>query len=311
MALKTDRADPQVRALLDEMAGQPPLTELTVAEARVRPAVFAAAPRAVGSVVQRGFPGPAGVLPVRIYRPATPRPHAALVYFHGGGWVVGSLDAADALCRDISALASCAVVSVDYRLAPETKFPGAVDDAYAAVSWVARAADELGIDRKRVAVGGSSAGGNLAAVAALMARERGTPAIAFQLLIVPVTDLRFATGSHEEFAEGYGLTRADMRWYAERYVRTPLDAEDPHASVLRAPDLHNLPPALVITAECDPLRDEGEAFAARLRESGVKVEAQRYPGMFHGFLGFPTRLDQARRAIDDIALGLKEALASR
>ena len=309
MAVKADRLDPQARALVDQLAGQPALSSLTVAEARTRPALLAAAPRAVGSVLQRGFPGPAGVVPIRIYRPATDPPHPALVYFHGGGWVLGSLDSADALCREITARASCAVVSVDYRLAPETKFPGAVDDAYASAEWVARSADALGIDRARMAVGGSSAGGNLAAAAALIARDRGGPAIVFQLLIVPVTDLRFATASHEEFSEGYGLTRADMRWYAEHYVSAPGDADHPHASVLRAPDLRDLPPALVVTAECDPLRDEGEAYAERLGAAGVSAEAKRYPGMMHGFLGFTAQLEQAGRALDDIAIALREALA--
>ena len=306
--IAADKLSPKARAIVDQIAALPQLPTLTPVEARGRPSPLEAAPEAVGSVTARSIPGPGGPMAVRIYRPKDPL-RAALVYFHGGGWVVGSLEGADGTCRALANRSRCVVISVDYRLAPETKFPGAVDDAYASAEWVARSADALGIDRTRMAVGGSSAGGNLAAAAALIARDRGGPAIAFQLLIVPVTDLRFATASHEEFAEGYGLTREDMRWYAEHYVSAPRDADDPHASVLRAPDLRDLPPALLVTAECDPLRDEGEAYAERLRAAGVSAEARRYPGMMHGFLGFAAQIDPAGRALDDIAVALRKALA--
>lgn len=300
-----------MRAILDVLASQPRLHTLTVAEARARPLPLAAAPERVGSVVQRGIPGPGGSLAVRIYRPATPPPHPALVYFHGGGWVLGSLEGADALCRVLTNRAACAVVSVDYRLAPETKFPGPVEDAYAAVTWVWRSAAELGLDASRIAVGGSSAGGNLAAAATLIARDGGGPPLVYQLLLIPPTDLRFGTVSHEEFAEGYGLTNADCVWFARHYLAEAEDANHAHASILRAPDLRSLPPALVVTAECDPLRDEGEAYAERLRASGVEASFTRYPGMAHPFLGFPDRIDEARRAIDDSGEALRQGLANR
>jgi acetyl esterase len=200
------------------------------------------------------------------------------------------------------------VISIGYRLAPETKFPGAVEDAYAAVRWVADHAMDLRIDPSRIAVGGSSAGGNLAAAAALMARDTSTPRIAFQLLSVPVTELRSTARSMDEFAEGYGLSRADMEWFGGHYVRGDADRDHPHASVLRA-DLRGMPPALVITAECDPLRDDGEAYAERLHSLGIAARYKRYPGMFHGFMGFPTALEEASDAFAEAGRALREALA--
>jgi acetyl esterase len=200
------------------------------------------------------------------------------------------------------------VISIDYRLAPETKFPGAVDDAYAATKWVADNAAELRIDPTRIAVGGASAGGNLAAAVALVARERGGPKIAFQLLTVPVTELSSKADSHREFAEGHGLSAADMEWFGRHYVRTEADADDPHASVLRA-DLQDLPPAFVITAECDPLRDDGEAYAEKLRKLGIRASYKRYPAMFHGFMSFPRVLPEASEAFHDAGTALRDALA--
>jgi acetyl esterase len=248
-------------------------------------------------------------MPIRIYRPKNAL-RAALVYFHGGGWVVGSLESADGSCRAIANRSRCVVISIGYRLAPETKFPGAVEDAYAAVRWVSSAdhAAELRIDPVHLAVGGSSAGGNLAAVAALVSRDRNGPKIAFQLLTVPVAELSARARSYQEFAEGYGLTRADMEWYGRHYVRTAADADDPYASVLRA-DLHGLPPAFVITAECDPLRDDGEAYAEKLQKLGVRASYKRYPGMFHGFMSFPEVLPEATQAFEDAGAALREALS--
>jgi acetyl esterase len=199
------------------------------------------------------------------------------------------------------------VISIAYRLAPETKFPGAVEDAHAAVRWVADNAADLRIDPTRIAVGGASAGGNLAAAVALVARDRGGPPIAFQLLTVPVTELSSKAESHREFAAGYGLSAADMMWYGTHYVRTPADADDPLASVLRA-DLQGMPPAFVITAECDPLRDDGEAYAEKLRKLGVAARYKRYPGMFHGFMSFPRTLPEADEAFEDAGNALREAL---
>ena len=304
--ITADKLHPRARAIVDEIAALPRLPTMTPVEARGRPNPLEAAPEAVGSVTARAIPGPDGPMGVRIYRPRDPL-RAALVYFHGGGWVLGSLESADASCRAIANRSRCVVVSIDYRLAPETKFPGAVEDAYAAVRWVADNAAELRIDPERIAVGGASAGGNLAAAAALLARERGGPKIAFQLLTVPVAELSSRAESHREFAEGYGLSAADMTWFGLHYVRTPADADDPRASVVRA-DLHDLPPAFVITAECDPLRDDGEAYAEKLQKLGIAARYKRYPGMFHGFMSFPNVLPEASEAFDDAGSALREAL---
>ena len=302
-----DKLHPRARAIVDEIAALPRLPTMTPVEARGRPNPLEAAPEAVGSVTARAIPGPAGPMGIRIYRPRDPL-RAALVYFHGGGWVLGSLESADASCRAIANRSRCVVVSIDYRLAPETKFPGAVEDAYAAVRWVADNAAELRIDPERLAVGGASAGGNLAAAAALLARERGGPKIAFQLLTVPVAELSSRAESHREFAEGYGLSAADMTWFGLHYVRTPADADDPRASVVRA-DLHDLPPAFVITAACDPLRDDGEAYAEKLQKLGIAARYKRYPGMFHGFMSFPRVLPEADEAFEDAGKALREALS--
>jgi len=307
VAVAQDKLHPKARAIVDQLAGLPPLPTMTPTEARGRPEPLAAAPEAVGGVTARAIPGPGGPLPIRIYRPKDGL-KGALVYFHGGGWVLGSLDTADATCRALANRSRCVVISIGYRLAPEHKFPAAVDDAYAAVRWVADNAADLRIDPARIAVGGSSAGGGLAAAVALIARDRGGPKIAFQLLTVPVTELSSRAASHREFAEGYGLTSADMEWFGRHYVRTEADADEPYASVLRA-DLHDLPPAFVITAECDPLRDDGEAYAEKLRKLGIAARYKRYSGMFHGFMSFPGVLPEAGEAFEDAGKALREALS--
>jgi acetyl esterase len=304
--IAADKLHPKARAIVDQLAALPPLSTLTPAEARGRPVPLAAAPEPVAGVTARTIPGPGGPLAIRVYRPKDAL-RAALVYFHGGGWVVGSLEGADGSCRAFANRSRCVVISIDYRLAPETKFPGPVEDAYAAVRWVADDAADLRIDPARIAVGGSSAGGNLAAAAALVARDRGGPRVAFQLLTVPVTELSSTAESHREFAQGYGLTSADMTCYGSHYVRTPADADSPYASVLRA-DLHGLPPAFVITAECDPLRDDGEAYAETLRKLGIRSSYKRYSGMFHGFMSFPGVLAEASEAFEDAGAALREAL---
>jgi acetyl esterase len=247
-------------------------------------------------------------IPARLYRPRSGT-LPLLVYFHGGGWVVGSVAISDPFCRAIANASGCAVVSVEYRLAPEDRYPAAADDAYAATRWSADHASDLGIDASRIAVGGSSAGGNLAAVAALMARERGAPKVAFQLLHVPVTDHDFDTPSYRANGSGFGLTRSGMRWFWDNYVPDPKLRDEPYASPLRAKDLSGLPPAHVVTAECDPLRDEGKAYATRLRQAGVPTAYVEYPGMVHGFTGMAITIPMGRTAIDDMSAALRKALA--
>ncbi len=306
--------DPQARAVLDAMpalpefdqfddAALPLLREATNAQRRVAPDL-----ESVARVEDREIPGPSGRLPVRIYVPDRAGPHGALVYFHGGGFVFCNLDTHDATCRSLANAAGCVVVSVDYRLAPEHPFPAAPEDCYAATRWTAEYAPSLGIDPARIAVGGDSAGGNLAAVVALMARERGGPPLRFQLLVYPVTDAACETESFHENAQGYLLTAGMMRWFWSRYLPGDADAAHPLASPLRAPDLSGLPPALCITAEYDPLRDEGEAYAARLRAAGVPVRGSRYDGVFHGFFSMGADLDAAVRAMQEAGKVLHDAL---
>jgi acetyl esterase len=223
------------------------------------------------------------------------------VYLHGGGWVLGDLDAYDGLCRTLAAKLRCVVVSVDYRLAPEHRFPNAPEDCYAAARWVAENAASLGIDPGSIAVGGDSAGGNLAAVVALMARDRGGPRIAYQILVYPVTERSFDTGSYRDNGADYFLTTDMMIHFWKEYLSGEDDAASPYASPLRAKDLKGLPPALVITAEFDPLRDEGETYAKRLEQAGVPVRVSRYDGMIHGFYAMPSVFPQALEAIEETA----------
>ncbi len=306
--------DTQARALLDQMAaaGAPPFESLTPEQARemiMQMRELAGPPEPVARVEDRVAATAAGPIPVRIYTPEAAGPLPMLVYFHGGGWVIGNLETVDAPCRALANRAGCLIVSVDYRLAPEHKFPAAAEDCYAATRWAAEHAAELGGDPARIAVGGDSAGGNLAAVVALMARERGGPRLAYQLLIYPVTNYDFSTPSYQENAEGYLLTKNAMVWFWDHYLRQPSDGEHPYASPLRAADLRGLPPAFVITAEYDPLRDEGEAYADRLRQAGVPTELRRYDGMIHGFFQMAGVLDQGKQVIADAAAALRAAFA--
>ncbi|WUH92911.1 alpha/beta hydrolase [Streptomyces sp. NBC_00433] len=296
--------DPQIQALRDQRArsGEAPLYMLTVEQARAADlaAIQAAggSPRALHSVEDRKIPGPDGVLPARVYRPSGERRLPVLLYYFGGGWTLGSIDTADVLCRTLAAEAGCLVVSVGYRLAPEFPFPAAVHDCHAALRWVAAHADEIGADPARLAVGGDSAGGNLAAAVTLLARDRGDIGLAGQLLVYPNTDqpADAASARDSESADPYLFNHHSVAWYARHYLRDPADAADPLASPLRAADLSGLPPALVITAEYDPLRDQGEAYARRLAEAGVAVEATRYPGMAHGFFAMAGAVDAATTA---------------
>ena len=295
--------DPQARAYLETR--QPlPLSEETVAEARL--AVEAESerlggpPEPVASVEELLAPGPAGPVRVRVYRPGGEDPFAGLVWFHGGGWVVGSLDSHDRICRALCRRAGALVCSVDYRLSPEHRFPAALEDAWAATRWAGDEAAALGLDPARLAVGGDSSGGNLAAAVALRARDAGVP-LALQALVYPVTDHRFDTGSYEGFADGYGLTREGMRWFWEQYLGPGGDGTRPEASPLRALDLRGVAPALVQTAEADVLRDEGEAYARRLLDAGTPATLTRYDGMVHGFLRHAGIIDRAHDALDEIA----------
>jgi acetyl esterase len=233
------------------------------------------------------------------------------VWFHGGGWVVGDLETADPTARHLTVGASCVVISVDYRLAPETKFPGAADDCYAATVWAAQQATRLNGDPSRIAVGGDSSGGNLAAAVSLMARDRGGLSLAFQLLVYPVTSRDFDMASYRQKAEGYGLTLDGMRWYWDHYLQHPADASNPYAAPLVAQNLKGLPPALVITAEYDPLCDEGEAYAKRLQSAGVPTTCSRYDGMIHGFFGMPAVLDKGQQAVAEACAALRQAFVAK
>jgi acetyl esterase len=305
--------DPQARALLDQFArsGVKPLDQLSVQEAREQMLVgscFLGPGDPVQAVENHQAPGPAGPVPVRLYRPCADHGLPLLVYFHGGGWMMGSIATHDALCRNLASRAGVAVASVEYRLSPEHKFPAGLEDCYAATCWLADQAESLALRPERIAVGGDSAGGNLAAAVALLARQRGVSALAFQLLIYPVLDFDFDTPSYRENANGFHLTRGDMVWSWRQYLARELDGYTPLASPLREADLRGLPPAMVLTAEYDPLRDEGEAYAQRLAEAGVAVAVKRYDGMIHGFIRRPHQLDQARIALDDVAAALRARL---
>jgi acetyl esterase len=301
----------QAKAFLDEVAakGSPPSYTVTPREARLNRDVPLEMGPDVARVENLTVSHAGGVVPVRVYTPAGTGPFPVLVWYHGGGWVIGSLESADGTCRRIAAGAGCAVVSVDYRLAPEWKFPTAVEDCFAATIWVAANASRINIDATRLAVGGDSAGGNLATVVAMLSRERGGPRIVFQLLIYPVTDWNFDTTSYRERSAGTRLTVNHMRWYRDHYLRSDADAVNPYAAPLHAKNLKELPPALVITAEYDPLCDEGEAYAARLQEAGVPTVCKRYNGVPHLFYMVPSRIDEARTAIAQSCEALKRAFA--
>ncbi|MBY0511955.1 MAG: alpha/beta hydrolase [Rhodospirillaceae bacterium] len=310
--------DPDAANVLEMVrkAGRPPYESMTPPEARdayraVRDVAALPTPP-IDLIKDFAADGPHGPIPVRLYRPKNAG-HTALpvlVFFHGGGWVLGYLDALDATCAQLANASGCAVVSVDYRLAPENKFPKAVDDAYASTAWVAVNAKTLGIDPTRIAVGGDSAGGNLAAVVCLMARQAGgKPSIKYQLLIYPVTDAAMDTPSFRRFAQGYLLTSPAMAWFYRQYLNTPDERRDWRCSPMRAASLANLPPAFVMTAGFDPLRDEGEEYAARLaREAHVPVTLWRHAGQIHGFLPMGKLIAAASPTIEKLGAALKAAL---
>jgi acetyl esterase len=302
--------DPQLQAIRDqsERDNVPPLYTMSLADARAADLASIQAsggePEPVYEVADLKIPGPGGELPLRLYRPARERPLPALLYFFGGGWVLGTIDTADGVCRSLANSSGALVVVAGYRLAPEHRFPAAIDDCYAAVRWVAEHADEIGADPARLAVGGDSAGGNLAAGVALRARADGQ-ALAGQLLVYPNTDQLADDPSMRAADDPFLFNRHSVAWYRQHYLTDPGDAASPLASPLRAESLAGLPPALVITAEYDPLRDQGEAYARRLAEEGVQVELSRYPGMAHGFFTMAGTVDASRAAIAQAASTLR------
>jgi acetyl esterase len=268
-------------------------------------------PEAVGKVENRKIPSVAGSQAVRIYTPEGDGPFPILVYFHGGGWVIGSPNTVDASCRAFSNLAQCIVVSSSYRLAPENKFPAAIDDCYAATRWAALNAAALNGDAGRIAVGGESAGANLAAAVALKAQEQGIPSLAYQLLMYPVVNHAFDTPSCQENAEGYFLTKDMMVWFWDQYLENDADGRNPLASPLQASDqlASQVPPAFIAAAEFDPLRDEAAAYAAKLKAAGVAVQYTCYEGLIHGFMGMAPAVEPARIAREEAGTALKAAFA--
>lgn len=304
---------PEYDAMLKQLAAVPgpALTDLPLAEARagyrmMRPP---APDIAVGAVLDRTIPGPAGPIPVRIYSPAGSGPFPVLLNFHGGGWVIGDLDTADGVCRELCNRIGCVVMSVDYRLAPEHRFPAAVDDCFAATRWAAEHASEFNGDAKRIAVTGESAGANLAAVVCQLARDSGGPTIKFQLLAYPVTDADLDTGSYRANGEGYLLTKDGMAWFWDQYCPKHSDRTNPKAAPLRAKNFNALPAALVMTAEFDPLRDEGAAYTEKLKAAGGAAEYVCFDGLIHDFLGMSRVLSAAKPPMDKAVTALRDAFA--
>ncbi len=309
--------DPQAETIIGlvKQAGLPEFWQLTPDQAREQFATRVQKMEARESIHRsrdQRIPGPASDIPVRIYWPREANAgelFPVLLWFHGGGFVIGDLDTHDSACRLLANQTDCMVVAVDYRLAPEFKFPAAVDDSHAALRWLALHAREIGADPNRIAVGGDSAGANLATVMGILARDEGHPKLAFQLLIYPCTAPEPEMPSHREFADGYLLTRNNIVWFYKHYLRTPRDIKDFRFAPLAAEDLSNLPPALLLVAGYDPLRDEGVAYAQRLIEAGNRVTLVNYEGMVHGFILWGGVLDAAKRAIAQSAAALREAFA--
>ncbi len=306
---------PYIEGLLKtaKEAGAPPLQTLTPEEARgVRNPVMIGLlgpPEEMALVAEQTIPGPGGDLALRIYTPQGQGPFGVLVYFHGGGWVVGSLETHDSLCRKLANRAGCVVAAVDYRLSPEAKFPAALEDAYAGAKWVHDHAAEINVDPARLAVGGDSCGGGMAVSVCLMAKERGGPPIRFQLLVYPVTDLSsFDKESCNKYGDDLLLTRSGMGFFRGHYLTSEQDAQNPLASPLLAKDLSGLPPALVITAEHDVVTSDGELLARRLNEAGVPAEYTCYPGVIHLFFGM-AELSEEENGLAQAAAALKQALA--
>jgi acetyl esterase len=312
--------DPESQRLLDLIvaANRPAWITLTPEQAReqyLSTRAGAQGPLPAGvTVINRGIPSPTGPIRVRLYRPSsvpsdTPLP--GLVFAHGGGWVFGNLDSHDVLCAQLSLEAGITVMAVDYRLAPDCRFPDAFDDVIAALAWAGKSGDQAGIDKERLAIGGDSAGGNLSAAAAIWARDYNGPKLRLQVLAYPVTDIAARADSYRLFADGYGLNAPTMEWFIDHYTPDKATREDWRVSPLRAQSLAGLPPALVVTAGYDPLRDEGRAYAARLQKEGTVTDLLEFGGMLHGFLSSPMLLHGAKRGTTMIAAALREALVLR
>ncbi|NQW21063.1 MAG: alpha/beta hydrolase [Chloroflexi bacterium] len=306
---------PQVQALMDRRAtlGFPDNRTITPREARAnttagRLAIPSVA-EPVGEITERTIPGPGGDIPIRIYRPATEGPHSLIMLFHGGGWVIGDFEMEDSTSRGLVNRVNAVLISVDYRLAPEFKFPAAPEDCYAATVWAVEHADELGVNASNLAVAGTSAGGNLSAAVAQMARDRGGPNIKHQVLYCPVIDRSFKRPSCVANAEGYGLTTEGMIWFWDQYIGPDGDGHHPYASVIRANDLSGLADATVIAAEYDPLLDEAADYAAALKAAGNDVTYTEYKGMIHGFNGSFGLLDAAVKACDEASAGILRSFA--
>lgn len=310
---------PEIQAIVDlmEAAPGPPAHEVPVAQARAahdkETKVMSGPGEAVARVSEHAAPGPGGDIPIRVFTPKTAAPADAatplplVAYVHGGGWVIGTVDAFDPVCRALANAAQAIVASIDYRLAPEHRFPAGLEDVRAAVRWLHAEAETLGADPERLAIAGDSAGANLATVTARRLRDEGGTPIRYQALIYPVTDSALNTPSYREKSDGFGLSALSM----QRYWRMYLDGADgghPDTSPLRTPDLRGMPPAFILTVEDDVLRDEGEAYAKALEEAGVPVTLCRYDGPIHGFFRWLAKTELARRAVDDVAAALRSNL---
>jgi acetyl esterase len=306
--------DPQVRAFLAAVAAEnaPSTHEVTVAQARAGARSYAAmtgAPEDVYSVTHDFIPGPTSDLPIAIYRPEEAQGSApVLVYFHGGGWMVANIAIVDSVVRSLANRTGCVVISVNYQKAPEHKFPTPMDDCFAAVKWIAEHAVELGVDVHRLAVGGDSAGGNLAAAVALRARDEGAPAIIHQLLVYPALQFGSDTESARRNGSGYWLDHVTIQYFWNQYVGSAEDGANPYCSPLLADDHHGLPPAMIVTAEFDPLEDEGRAYAGILEQAGVPVSLRQYDGMIHGFLWMAGVFDRTGELLNDIGGELRAVM---
>jgi len=316
---------PQMQKVLTALGslGGKPIETLTPKEARLQPTPadavkvvlkqegMSTAPQPVGSVADMKIPGPEGLIPIRVYTPAGSGPFPVLVYFHGGGWVIAGINTYDSSARALADAAGYVVISVAYRQAPENKFPAAADDAYASMRWAMTNAAKINGKPSVIAVAGESAGGNLATVVCMMARDKHQRMPIYQLLVYPVTNHAFNTASYEENAHAKPLNRAMMKWFWNNYLPSPTDGDNPYASPLRAKTLAGLPPATIIAAQIDPLRTEGRQYADRLRDAGVKVHYREFYGVTHEFFGMGAVVPQAKTAVQTAAADLQRAAQGR